>query len=286
MDLIKVMMVDDSPFSRTILADTLQEFGCKVVGEADSIDSLIETYKNCKPDIVTMDIAMPGADGFECSKALLNHDPSARIVLISSMKDEETESEARRTGVMGYIQKPADAETAERIFKNVLSPDILYQNLAVWSLDTCKEALSQSITRMTKTTASYLDTPATKPCFSKGIAVVIGIIGRYPGTFILDIAQDTAEKMATKMLRRDPKNREEIIAMAAEFANVVAGIACSMLNKQDKNLSLRVAPPSVFYGATTEIVSPNISARLISAQSDFGDIDMSIGFKKGTVLWM
>ncbi|WP_019879844.1 response regulator [Succinispira mobilis] len=286
MGVIKIMMVDDSPFSRTILADTLREFNCEIVGEADSIESLIETYKNCKPDIVTMDIAMPGADGFECSKALLAHDPSARIVLISSMKDEETESEARRTGIMGYIQKPADAETAARIFKNVLSPDVLYQNLEAWSLETCKEALSQSITRMTKTTASYLDKEICKPSFSKGIAVVIGIIGRYPGTFILDIAQDTAEKMATNMLRREPKNREEIIAMAAEFANVVGGIACSMINKKDKNLSLRVAPPSVFYGATTEIVSPNICVRMISAQTDFGDIDISIGFKKGNVLWM
>lgn len=286
MGVIKIMMVDDSPFSRTILADTLQEFGCEVVGEADSIDSLIETYKSCKPDIVTMDIAMPGADGFECSKALLAQDPNARIVLISSMKDEETESEARRTGIMGYIQKPADAETAERVFKNVMSPDVLYQNLEAWSLNTFKEALSQSITRMTKTTATYLDKEFVKPSFSRGIAVVIGIIGRYPGTFILDIAPETAEKMAANMLRREPKNREEVIAMAAEFANVVGGIACSMLNKQDKILSLRVAPPSVFYGATTEIVSPNISVRMISAQTDFGDVDISIGFKKGNVLWM
>ena len=74
------MVVDDSPFSRTLLADSLQQEGCEVVGEADSIEGLIETYRQCEPDIVTMDIAMPGADGFECSRALLAHDPMNILV--------------------------------------------------------------------------------------------------------------------------------------------------------------------------------------------------------------
>ncbi len=60
---IKVMIVDDSFFSRTLIAETLRLGGCEVVGEAESFDSLLETYSNCKPDIVTMDIVMPGADG-------------------------------------------------------------------------------------------------------------------------------------------------------------------------------------------------------------------------------
>lgn len=69
MSVIKVMVVDDSFFSRTLIAETLRLGGCEVVGEAESFETLLETYNNCKPDIVTMDIVMPGADGFECSKA-------------------------------------------------------------------------------------------------------------------------------------------------------------------------------------------------------------------------
>ena len=106
---IKIMIVDDSPFSRTILAETLEEGGCEVVGEAESIENLLVEYDNCRPDIVTMDIAMPGADGFECTKALRGHDSAAKVILCSSMKDDELEAEARRVGAAGYVQKPVDA---------------------------------------------------------------------------------------------------------------------------------------------------------------------------------
>lgn len=283
---IRVMIVDDSPFSRTILADSLQQEGCEVVGEADSIDSLVETYNQCNPDIVTMDIAMPGADGFECSRVLIAHDPNAKIILVSSMKDAETEAEARRCGVAGYLQKPIEAETLKRVIDGILSPDALYGSLQSWGIDSFKEALVQSIARMTKITATIADADAAGNNISQGITVVIGIIGRYPGTMILDLSQETAEKMTEVILRRPVKGKEEVVAMAAEFANVVGGIACSMLNKKDKALGLRVSPPSVFYGAQTEIASPSLRVQGVHTDSDFGRIYLGVGFKKGTVLWM
>lgn len=283
---IKVMIVDDSPFSRVILADNLQQEGYEVVGEADSIESLVETYNECKPDIVTMDIAMPGADGFECSRALIAHDPKVKIILVSSMKDEETEAEARRVGVVGYLQKPVEAETLRRIIEGVMSPDTLFGSLKSLSVDTFKEALSQSITRMTKTSASFTDAEILESNTSQGLTVVIGIIGRYPGSMILDLSQETAEKMAGVILRRPAKNQEEVIAMGAEFANVVGGIACSMLNKKDKAFGLRVSPPSVFCGTNTEISSPSVKLQGLYADSDFGRIYLGVGFKKGSLLWM
>ncbi len=286
MSAIRIMIVDDSPFSRTLLADALQEEGYEIVGEADGFDSLIEVYTECKPDIVTMDIAMPGADGFECSKALRLHDPKAKIILVSSMKDEETEAESRRAGVVGYLQKPIDSENLNRVISNVMAPDSLFNTLQTTGLDTFKEALSQSVTRMTKTTASYTEDIPNETYISQGITVVIGIIGRYSGTTVMDMPVDVAEKMAEKILRREAKNRDEVVAMAAEFANVVAGIACSMLNKKEKALGLRVAPPSVFHGTPTEIVSPTVKLTGCYVDTDFGRIYLSVGFKKGSVLWM
>lgn len=287
MSATKVMIVDDSPFSRTIIADTLQEAGYEVVGESDGIDTLIDTYASCKPDLVTMDIAMPGADGFECSKILLLHDPAAKIILVSSMKDEETEAEARRVGVSGYIQKPIDAEVLGRVVHNVLSPDALFETLRSTSLDVFKEALAQSVTRMTKTAAAFSDTVGVDKQFaSQGITVVLGIIGRYSGSMIMDLSAETAEKMTEIILRRPAKNRDEMIAMAGEFANVIGGVACSMLNKKDKTFGLRVAPPSIFFGTTTEVVSPNIQVETIYAETDYGRISLGLGFKKGSVLWM
>ena len=286
MSVIRVMVVDDSPFSRTLLADALIQGGCEVVGEAESIDTLIQVYDECKPDLVTMDIAMPGADGFECTKTLRLHDPAAKVILVSSMKDEETEADARHAGAVGYVQKPVDEEVLLRVIRNVISPDEMYANLQTWSREIFSEVLAQNITRMTKSTATISEQADLKKSLSQGITVVIGIIGRYPGSIVFDLAMETAEKMAEIMLRRPAKNPTEVVSVAAEFANVVGGVACSMLNRKEKSFGLRVAPPSVFQGATNEIISPMLQMHGVEADTEFGRLNLSFGFKKGTVLWM
>ena len=284
---IRVMVVDDSPFSRMIISEALTEKGYEVVGEADSLDVLLDTYDSCKPDIVTMDIAMPGADGFECSRALLLHDPKAKIIMSSSMKDEETEAEAKRIGVLGYVQKPVEAENLARVIQNVLAPDTLFTQLAALALDSFQEALAQNVTRMAKTTVSFSAPEAIDdPYTSRGITCVIGIIGQYTGTMMMDLSAESADKIAEAILRRPPKNKEEVIAMVAELANIIAGIACSMINKKEKSYSLRVSPPSMFHGNTAEIVSPSVKLQRCLAETDFGDIFLGVGFKKGAILWM
>lgn len=282
----RVMLVDDSPFSRTLLADVLTEGGCEVVGEADSIDTLIEVYDECKPDLVTMDIAMPGADGFECTKALRLHDPTAKVVLVSSMKDEEMEAEAKRAGAVGYVQKPVDEEVLLRVLRSVMSPDELFAQLEEWSQEIFAETLAQNITRMTKATAQVQAMAEPDKNLSQGITVVIGMIGRYPGSFVFDLSAETAEKMAECMLRRPAKSPAEVVSVAAEFANVIGGVACSLLNKREKSFALRVAPPSVFQGATNEIINPMLKMQGLEADAGFGRLCLSFGFKKGTVLWM
>jgi len=284
---IKVMVVDDSPFSRMMIREALSGAGYEVVGEADSLESLIETYNNCKPDVVTMDIAMPGADGFECSRELRLNDPKAKIILVSSMKDEESEAEAKRIGVSGYVQKPVDGETLIQVIKNVMSPDSLFEQLLERGLETFKEALAQNVTRMAKTPVTF--TPLENcniPYMSQGITAVIGIIGQSTGSMIMDLSAQSAEKITEAMLRRPVKNREEVLAMVAELANIIAGIACSMLNKKDKAFALRVSPPSLFHGNTAEIVSPSTKIQRVLAETDFGSIFLGVGFKKGSKLWM
>jgi DNA-binding NarL/FixJ family response regulator len=287
MGTVKVMVVDDSPFSRTIIAEALSGEGYEVVGEADSLDELLDTYNKCKPDIVTMDIAMPGADGFECSKALKLAHPDAKIILVSSMKDEETEAEAKRIGVAGYVQKPVDADSLKTVITNILSPDALFNQLKQRGFETFKEALGQNITRMIKLPVEFdREQVSEHEYISQGITVVIGIIGRYSGSMILDMSVETGEKMAEAVLRRPPKSKDEVLAMVAELANIVGGIACSMLNKKEKSFGLRVSPPSLFHGTPAQVACPNLKIDGIYAQTDLGRIFLGIGFKKGSVLWM
>jgi CheY-specific phosphatase CheX len=204
------------------------------------------------------------------------------------MKDKQTEAEARRVGIVGYVQKPLDPELLLGIINNVMSPDTLYLQILDRGIELFKESLAQNLTRMTKCPVTFTSTRAKNQQFtSLGITAIIGIIGRYSGSMILDLSTDTAEKCVSSLLNRPPKDRDETLAMVAELANIVAGVACSMLNRQDKTYGLRVAPPTVFSSnSSAELASPSLNIHSYFVETDFGRILFGIGFKKGTTLWM
>lgn len=285
MNKTKVLIVDDSKFSRAVLAESLTQGGCEVVGEADSIKTLIEVYQSSKPDIVTMDIAMPGADGFECSKEILKHDRNAKIILVSSMMDDESVADAKRIGIKGYIQKPVEDEHLLEIINKILAPDTMYENLCSLGMEVFKEVLVNNITRMTKINASINDVKLKNKSFAQDVVIIIGITGKYTGTIILNLSEETANKMAEKVLKEIPEDYSETLSMIAEFANIISGIGCSMLNKKEKALSLRVTPPSILYGKKTEVVTPSVVMHDICAETEMGDFYLSFGIMKEAILW-
>lgn len=283
----RVMIVDDSPFSRAILTETLREIDCEVVAEVDNNENLLDIYDQCQPDLITMDLVMPGADGFECSRALHVHDPNVKIVMVSSMKDEESENEAKRIGIIGYVQKPVDGETLKRVFDHIMTPDALFIKLQFEGLSIFKEMLAQNITRITKAPIKFDQTELFSQQFSsQGITTVIGIIGRHNGVMVLDFSTETAEKFVDALLHRPSKNEDEILTMVAELGNIIAGTACSQLNKMDNSYSLRVSPPSLFTGDTSQISIPSLNLQICRAESEFGRIVLGVGFKKGSTIWM
>lgn len=285
MDKPRIMVVDDSNFFRATLKEALENGGCEVVGEAKSFEELIDTYKKCKPDIVTMDIAMPGKDGFECSKALLLNDPFAKIIIVSSMKDEGTEKEAKCIGISGYVQKPVESDHLMKIVHNILAPDELYENLNKSCVEKFKLSFEQNYKRLTKQTSELKEIEITEKYMSKGISIVTGIIGKYSGILLVDISTNTAYQIAECMLKREAEDLDEVLNVIAEFTNIVGGVACSMLNKDEPLFKFRVAPPSIFYGESTEIINPCIKLNGIHAETQMGNINMSVGFKEESVLW-
>ncbi len=284
---LKFMIVDDSPFSRTMMSDMLKAGGYEVVGEADSLETALATYEKVQPDIVTMDIAMPKHNGFDISKALLHKNPQLKIILSSSMKDEDMEQEARRLGISGYIQKPVEEDRLYTLIEKIMAPDTLFDNLMGLALPVAQESLSQNLTSMIKQPVSFSDAGILSQTYlSRGITAVIGIIGQYSGTLMIDVASDTAASITQAILKRKDVSSEEVIEMSSELANIIAGRACSMLNKQEKSFGLQVSPPSIFHGKSLELVNPCLVMKKIIAHCDYGEILLSIGFKRGKTLWM
>ena len=91
----RILIVDDSPFSQAVLQKTLPDNAFEICGLAANGMEGIKKYFVLKPDVVIMDITMPDMDGLECSRQILLRDSSARIVILSSMKDDTLTTRAR-----------------------------------------------------------------------------------------------------------------------------------------------------------------------------------------------
>jgi len=104
----RVVIVDDERFIRTILGRMLGELGLQVVGNAADGGEALALCAELRPDLVTLDIAMPGMDGLETLRRLLAAQPDCRVLMSTSFHDRRFVAEAVKNGARGYLTKPFD----------------------------------------------------------------------------------------------------------------------------------------------------------------------------------
>lgn len=105
-----LLIVDDSPFVAIQVGELIKGKGYQIVGSAKNGVEGIELYKKLKPDFVILDIIMPGIDGIETAKNILKENPTAKIVMLSSLFDTETLDEVKAAGVKFLIPKPVEED--------------------------------------------------------------------------------------------------------------------------------------------------------------------------------
>ena len=287
MDKIRIVIVDDSPFSIALLRGTLEEQGFEVVGEAGNLEEVKEVIADKKPNLVTMDMTLPGTDGLECTRAIHEIDKSIKVIVVSAMMDDEIVKKAKQSKVSAYIQKPVDADELKTAIERVMASEDLYKMLEQEYFVVFKEGLMDGVNRMTKTLITYADACHCKEeQESRGMTVIIGIIGKFSGRLLLDLSMETANNLSAALLRREPKDNNEIIAALGEFANIVTGNACSILNRKNKAFGFRIAPPSILHGDVVHISVPDFDTISICADSEYGEILLNVGFKRGDDNWM
>ncbi|MDQ4129513.1 MAG: response regulator transcription factor, partial [Actinomycetota bacterium] len=105
---VRVMIVDDQePFrvaGRMVVELT---DGFEVVGEADSGEAAVELARQLAPDLVLMDVNLPGMNGLEATRLILAERPQTRVLVLSTYEPQEYESRAVEAGAIGYIPKSA-----------------------------------------------------------------------------------------------------------------------------------------------------------------------------------
>ncbi|MEA2052685.1 MAG: response regulator [Euryarchaeota archaeon] len=116
MEKIRVLLVDDSTYIRTVLGSIIVDAGFEVVGEAADGEEAIRKYMDLKPDIVLMDVIMEPMDGMAATEAILDKDPAALILMVTVLEDKEILMDLTKIGAKGYITKPfSKEEIAEKI---------------------------------------------------------------------------------------------------------------------------------------------------------------------------
>jgi two-component system chemotaxis response regulator CheY len=118
-----VLIVDDVAFVRKTLTEIFTAANYQVVGEASDGNQAVQQYIRLRPDVVTMDIVMPGMGGIEATRRILAMDKEACIVMISAMAQENLVMEAINVGARDFILKPFTAGDVIRTVQNAYSEE-------------------------------------------------------------------------------------------------------------------------------------------------------------------
>jgi len=115
-----VLLIDDSIFMLSMISGMLEDTEFQVVGTAKNGAEGLQKYKDLKPDIVLLDIVMPDERGDETLLKILDYDPNAKVVMVSSLGTQEKVVESLKNGAKNFIQKPFEQDDMLGILKGVI----------------------------------------------------------------------------------------------------------------------------------------------------------------------
>lgn len=114
----KILIGDDSALARKQLKDVIAQFGGSTFVEAKNGQEAIDMFKAEKPDAVFLDIVMPVKDGIAAVKEIIEEDPNAVIIIVSSVGTQGQLRNAIEAGAKDFVQKPLNMEQIEKILMN------------------------------------------------------------------------------------------------------------------------------------------------------------------------
>ena len=107
---LKILLVDDSDTLLKLMTALFEELGHTVVGKAKNGTEAIELYSKCSPDLVTMDIFMPGLNGIDAVSEIIKKDEKAKIIMITGHGNKEIVIDVINKGAKDYLLKPITAD--------------------------------------------------------------------------------------------------------------------------------------------------------------------------------
>lgn len=120
---IKVVIVDDSDFSRSIIRKMLTEEGIEIVGEANGAEAALQVIKAKNPNIVITDIVMPEISGIELTEKITQNFDDISVIVVSSLSQEHVVLEAIGAGASDFIAKPIQKQQLIDSLEKIISQE-------------------------------------------------------------------------------------------------------------------------------------------------------------------
>jgi len=126
-DPLRVLVADDHPFFRDGLRSLLASSpDTELVGEASTGEEVISLAADLQPDVVLMDIQMPGMSGIEATRRIVQDSPHVRVLVVTMFEDDGTVFRAMRAGARGYLLKGANYAEMLRAIKAVGNGEAIF----------------------------------------------------------------------------------------------------------------------------------------------------------------
>ncbi len=114
---MKILIVDDNTLTRSMIRDLLSEMKHDIVGEAENGDEAVRLYGELKPELVLLDMIMPGKSGLETLREIRTLDPQARVVMVTAVQQEALERDLAEAGAAAVLHKPFMYGELEEVLK-------------------------------------------------------------------------------------------------------------------------------------------------------------------------
>ena len=276
------MVVDDSKISRMMISSMLAKTNFEVCAMAENAAHAIDLYAKTRPDVVTMDMNLPDADGIECSRRIHAMDSRCKIVMISAMKDAKLIMHGRLAGISSFLQKPVSTnellDTLMILCQEHVGVNAVYRDSYV---STYAKVLQEGLQQIAGL-ESEIQVPEENsgPLSVSGVAVIIGIVGEPRGRVAFYMDENTMRGFAKAVLQQDEVTDFEAQAAVEESGNIIAGHGISRINDVIKDREMRLTPPGIISGTDIKLSNPELIAFNIKAKTSIGDIFMNIGFAR------
>lgn len=124
---LKILLADDHPLFRNGVRSVVESAeGMEIVGEATTGDEAVRLALELRPDLVLMDIRMPGLNGIEATARIRSTNPAIRILMLTMFKDDESVINVMKAGAQGYMLKDADRDDIIRAIRSVAAGESIF----------------------------------------------------------------------------------------------------------------------------------------------------------------